>query len=88
MVLAADEDVEDVVYGSYAMRRSHGLDLMIEQVHDVTTLLYYRHLLEQHELGRKLMWNSPSRIDVRRVVERVFALDQNFNRNFGWTGRD
>ena len=26
LVLAADEDVEDVVYASYAMRRSHGLD--------------------------------------------------------------
>ena len=85
VVLAADEDVEDVVYASYAMRRFHGLDLMIEQVPDVTTFLFYRNLLEKHELGRKLIWNSPSRLDVRRVVERVFAVDQNFNRNIGWT---
>ena len=50
----SDEGVEDAIYDSYAMRRFMGLDFAIEQVPDATTLLHFRHLLEKHELGRKL----------------------------------
>ena len=50
----SDEGVEDAIYDSYAMRRFLGLDFAVEQVPDATTLLHFRHLLEEHELGRKL----------------------------------
>jgi IS5 family transposase len=50
----SDEGVEDAVYDSYAMRRFLGLDFTVEQVPDATTLLHFRHLLEQHKLGEKL----------------------------------
>jgi IS5 family transposase len=51
----SDEGVEDAIYDSYAMRRFLGLDFTIEQVPDATTLLHFRHLLEKHELGKKLL---------------------------------
>ena len=50
----SDEGVEDAVYDSYAMRRFMGLDFTVEQVPDATTLLGFRHLLEQHHLGERL----------------------------------
>jgi IS5 family transposase len=50
----SDEGVEDAVYDSYAMRRFMGLDFAVEQVPDATTLLHFRHLLEEHFLGEKL----------------------------------
>ena len=51
----SDEGVEDAVYDSYAMRRFLGLDFAVEQVPDATTLLHFRHLLEEHKLGEKLL---------------------------------
>lgn len=50
----SDEGVEDAIYDSYAMRRFLGLDFAVEQVPDATTLLHFRHLLEEHRLGEKL----------------------------------
>lgn len=50
----SDEGVEEAIYDSYAMRKFMGLDFTVEQVPDATTLLHFRHLLEQHRLGEKL----------------------------------
>jgi IS5 family transposase len=50
----SDEGVEEAIYDSYAMRRFLGLDFASEQVPDATTLLHFRHLLEEHQLGGKL----------------------------------
>ncbi|MGV1006911.1 MAG: IS5 family transposase [Candidatus Nanopelagicales bacterium] len=50
----SDEGVEDAIYDSYAMRKFMRLDFAVEQVPDATTLLHFRHLLEEHELGEKL----------------------------------
>jgi len=51
----SDEGVEDAIYDSYAMRRFMGLGFGTEQVPDATTLLHFRHLLEKHELGARLL---------------------------------
>jgi IS5 family transposase len=51
----SDEGVEEAIYDSYAMRRFMGLDFGVEQVPDATTLLHFRHLLEEHKLGEKLL---------------------------------
>lgn len=50
----SDEGVEDAIYDSYAMRRFLRLNFTVEQVPDATTLLNFRHLLEEHRLGEKL----------------------------------
>ena len=51
----SDEGVEDAIYDSYAMRKFMGLDFAHEQVPDATTLLHFRHLLEEHRLGEELL---------------------------------
>lgn len=51
----SDEGVEEAIYDSYAMRRFMGLDFAVEQVPDATTLLHFRHLLEEHQLGQALL---------------------------------
>jgi transposase, IS5 family len=50
----SDEGVEDAIYDSYAMRKFMRLDFALEQVPDATTLLHFRHLLEEHKLGEAL----------------------------------
>jgi len=50
----ADEALEDAIYDSQAMRDFIGLDLAIESVPDATTLLRFRHLLEQHALTQRI----------------------------------
>ena len=51
----SDEGVEDAIYDSYAMRKFMGLDFAVEQVPDATTLLHFRHLLTEHDLGKALL---------------------------------
>ena len=50
----SDEGVEDAVNDSYAMRKFMGLDFTVAQVPDATTLLHFRHLLEDHQLGEAM----------------------------------
>ncbi|UDM08831.1 IS5 family transposase [Halomonas sp. NyZ770] len=50
----ADEALEDALYDSQAMRDFIGIDLAIESVPDATTLLRFRHLLEQHALTQRI----------------------------------
>lgn len=50
----ADEALEDALYDSQAMRTFAGIDLGVEGVPDATTLLDFRHLLERHELTRRI----------------------------------
>ena len=50
----SDEGVEDTIYDSYAMRSFLGINFLEEQVPDATTLLDFRHLLEDHHLGEAI----------------------------------
>jgi IS5 family transposase len=50
----ADEAVEENIYDSYAMRRFMKLDFYQEDVPDATTLLGFRHLLEEHKVQKTL----------------------------------
>lgn len=47
----ADLAMEEALYDSAALRRFVGIDLGREPVPDATSLLRFRHLLEEHELG-------------------------------------
>lgn len=46
----SDEGVEDAIYDSYAFRKFMGIDFLEEQAPDATTLLKFRHLLEENHL--------------------------------------
>jgi len=48
----SDEGIEDAIYDSYALRSFMKINFLDEQVPDSTTLLKFRHLLEQHNIGR------------------------------------
>lgn len=50
----SDPAVEEALYDSNAMRRFVGIDLGRERVPDETTILKFRHLLEQQRLGEVL----------------------------------
>ena len=50
----SDPAVEEALYDSPAMRRFVGIDLGREPVPDETTVCRFRHLLEEHDLGRRL----------------------------------
>ena len=50
----ADEACEEALYDSASLRRFAGIDLGREPVPDATSLLRFRHLLEQHALGERL----------------------------------
>ena len=55
----ADEACEEALYDSAALRRFVGIDLGREPVPDATTMLKFRHLLEDN--------NSASRCSPRSV---------------------
>jgi transposase, IS5 family len=50
----SDPAVEEALYDSLAMRSFVSIDLGREPVPDETTVCKFRHLLEQHDMGRKL----------------------------------
>lgn len=50
----SDPGVEEAMYESISMREFVGIDLGVESVPDETTVCKFRHLLEQHELGRRV----------------------------------
>lgn len=59
----SDAGIEDSIYDSYAMRCFMHIDFMVEQVPDATTLLKFRHLLEEHHIGEAIF------ADVKRRLE-------------------
>jgi len=50
----SDPAVEEALYDSRAMRAFVGIDLGREPVPDETTVMRFRHLLEEHKLGAKI----------------------------------
>lgn len=50
----SDPGVEEALYESISMRGFVGIDLGCEPAPDETTVCKFRHLLEQHELGKRM----------------------------------
>ena len=66
----SDEGVEDQINDSYAMRKFMGVDFATRQVPDATTLLHFRHLLEEHQLGEAMFTALNARLDADGLVMR------------------
>lgn len=49
----SDEGIEDAIYDSYTLRSFMKLSFVDQQVPDATTLLKFRHLLEEHGIAKK-----------------------------------
>jgi len=59
----SDEGIEDAIYDSYAFRSFMKINFNNEQVPDATTLLNFRHLLEQNDIGEKIFADVQERLD-------------------------
>ena len=59
----SEAGVEDAIYDSYAMRSFMHIDFFTEQVPDSTTLLKFRHLLEEHKIGEQIFADVNSRLN-------------------------
>ena len=59
----SDEGIEDAIYDSYAMRSFMHLDFLTEQVPDATTLLHFRHLIEENSIGEKIFDDVKARLE-------------------------
>ena len=64
----SDEGVEDAIYDSYAMRSFMRIDFMEESVPDATTLLKFRHLLEEHDIGKKMFADISKRLEKAGLI--------------------
>jgi transposase, IS5 family len=66
----ADEALEDALYDSQALRGFAGVELTVEAVPDATTLLKFRHWLEQHELTKALFAEVSAMLEERGLLMR------------------
>ena len=64
----SDEGIEDAIYDSYAMKRFLRIDFSTEQTPDATTLLHFRHLLEKHDIARKMFDDVKHRLDASGLI--------------------
>ena len=70
----ADEALEDAVYDSQALRQFVGIDLGVEAVPDATTVLKFRHRLEQHQLTQTLLAAVNADLEARGLWMRQGTL--------------
>jgi IS5 family transposase len=63
----SDPGAEEALYESQSMRRFAGIDLGREPVPNETTICKFRHLLERHDLGRKLFEAVHEHLEARGV---------------------
>jgi IS5 family transposase len=66
----ADEAVEDAFYDSQALRGFAGIDLNRDPVPDATTVLRFRHWLEQHELTKAVFDEVGTMLAERGLLMR------------------
>ena len=66
----ADEALEDALYDSQALRGFAGIDLSVATVPDATTVLNFRHWLEQHNLTRALFDEVGAMLEERGLLMR------------------
>ena len=66
----SDEGIEDAIYDSYAMRSFVRINFLEEQVPDATTLLKFRHLLEEHHLCEEIFKDIKERLEQAGLMMR------------------
>lgn len=64
----SDEGTEDAIYDSYAMRSFMHIDFFAEQVPDATTLLHFRHLIEDNKIGEMIFNDVKARLDKAGLI--------------------
>ena len=66
----SDEALEDALYDSQALRGFAGIDLSVAAVPDATTVMNFRHWLEEHDLTRVLFEEVGAMLEERGLLMR------------------
>ncbi len=66
----SDPSMEDALYDSESMRRFANIDLAADVIPDETTILHFRHLLEKHELTKKLFEKTQQYLSDKGLLLR------------------
>src|SRR6202020_2708740 len=64
----SDPAAEDAIYDSESMRRFARVELGDDRVPDETTILRFRHLLEEHQLTEDLFIELGAQLDAKGLV--------------------
>ena len=64
----SDPAAEDALYDSESMRRFAGIELAEDKIPDETTILRFRHLLEQHQLTEQIFAEVRSLLEEKRLL--------------------
>ena len=64
----SDEWIEDAIYDSCAMKHFLKIDFSGEQTPDATTPPHFRHLLEKHDITRKMFDDVKQRLDASGLI--------------------
>ncbi len=64
----SDPGAEEALYDSHSMRRFVGIDLGREPVPDETTICNFRHMLERHDLGKRLFETLHAHLERRGIT--------------------
>src|SRR5450631_2182366 len=66
----SDPAMEDSLYDSESMRRFAGIELADDSVPDESTILRFRHLLEQHQLTERIFAQIRTLLEEKRLLLR------------------
>ena len=64
----SDPQAEDSLYDIESMRRFAGIELESDAIPDESTILRFRHLLEEHHLAEQLFADVRSRLEKRNLL--------------------
>ena len=70
----SDPQAEDMLYDSEAMRRFAQVDLFDDRVPDETTILRFRHLLEQHQLTAQMFAAVEALLEAKRLLLKAGTI--------------
>jgi IS5 family transposase len=66
----SDPAMEESLYDSESMRRFADIDLTLDEIPDETTILHFRHLLERHELTKKIFEKTKKYLTEKGLLLR------------------
>jgi IS5 family transposase len=70
----SDPAMEDALYDIESMRRFAGIDIATDVVPDETTILHFRHLLERHELTKKIFEKTQRYLTEKGLLLRAGTI--------------
>lgn len=70
----SDPSVEEEIHDRYSFQKFLDIDLLKDTVPDETTLLHFRHLLEQHGLQKKIFDRVRKYLEDKDMIMRVGSI--------------